>query len=334
MADKPTFIIVIGASAGGLNALTELVAQLDTEIDAAIFIVLHLSRKGISDFLVHQLQKNTSLRCEIAIDQKPIEKGCIYVALPNQHLLVKEYKVIIGHGPEENRWRPSIDVLFRSAAVAFDGKVIGIILTGLLDDGTAGMWAIKRSGGICIVQDPNEAEYPEMPLSVLNKMEVDYCISLAEMAKIITEVIKNKRSVSTEIPAELIAESEISEKVATGTEEVSQLGDKSIFACPDCGGGLWKITNGNITRYRCHIGHSYSERDLLIKQAETLETTLWVSLRMMEERKNMLIKLENDHKKKGMHSAAEIHKQKAEEIEVHIQRLKEILFATQQSDQS
>jgi two-component system chemotaxis response regulator CheB len=283
---------------------------------------------------VVQLQKNTSLRCEIAIDQKPIEKGCIYIALPNQHLLIKEDKVIVGHGPEENRWRPSIDVLFRSAAVAYDSRVIGIILTGLLDDGTAGMWAIKRSGGTCIVQDPNEAEYPDMPISVLNKMDVDFCVSLSEMGKIISQIIKNKPPPNTEIPPELIAESEISEKVATGTDEVSQLGDKSLFACPDCGGGLWKITNGNITRYRCHIGHSYSERDLLIKQAESLETTLWVSLRMMEERKNILLKLEIDHRKKGMNSAAEIHKQKAEEIEVHIQRLKEILFSTQQSDQS
>jgi two-component system chemotaxis response regulator CheB len=154
------------------------------------------------------------------------------------------------------------------------------------------------------------------------------------MGKIISQIIKNKNLVNSDIPADLIAESEISEKVATGTDEVSQLGEKSLFACPDCGGGLWKITNGNITRYRCHIGHSYSERDLLIKQAETLETTLWVSLRLMEERKNLLIKLEKDYREKGMNSTAEIYKQKEEDIEVHIQRLKEILFATQQSDQS
>lgn len=331
MANKPGFIIVIGASAGGLNAMSELVAQFDKDIDAAIFIVLHLSRKGISDFLVHQVQKHTSLPCKMAIDQAPIEKGHIYVALPNLHLLVKKDQIAIGRGPEENRWRPSIDVLFRSAAVAYDGHVIGIILTGLLDDGTAGMWAIKRSGGTCIVQDPNEAEYPDMSLSVLNKMEVDYCISLAEMGNAIAETMSRQAS-KTEIPAELIAESGIAEKVATGTEDVSELGEQSLFACPDCGGGLWKITNGNITRYRCHIGHSYSERDLLIKQAETIETTLWISLRMMEERKNLTTKLENDYKRKGMNSAAEIHREKGEELEVHIQRLKEILFATQRSD--
>src|SRR5437763_2723940 len=178
---EPRFIIVIGTSAGGITALTELVNQFNSDWDAAFFIVSHLSRKGISDFLVHKLQEHTNLHCERAMEDGSIQKGHIYIAMPNFHMLLKNGLVKLGHGPEENRWRPSIDVLFRSAAAYYNSRVIGIILTGLLDDGTSGMWAIKRSGGSLIVQDPNEAEYPDMPISVLNRMEVDYCVRLGEM---------------------------------------------------------------------------------------------------------------------------------------------------------
>src|SRR5256885_2737949 len=141
---EPKFIVVIGASAGGLSALIEVVSQLDRNIEAAICIVMHLSRKGIGDFLTYRLQKHTSLRCELATNGVSVEKGHIYIASPNLHLIVKPGRLLIGHGPEENRWRPSIDVLFRSAAAAYDGRTIGILLTGLLDDGTAGMLAIRR----------------------------------------------------------------------------------------------------------------------------------------------------------------------------------------------
>src|SRR5687768_17024322 len=139
----PAFVIVVGSSAGGLTALTELVSQLKPGMDAAVFIVMHLSRKGISDFLALRLQQYTTLPCAIATHRAAIEKGHIYIAPANHHLLVKENVMLLGYGPEENRWRPSIDVLFRSAAVAYGSHTIGIVLTGLLDDGTAGMVAIK-----------------------------------------------------------------------------------------------------------------------------------------------------------------------------------------------
>ena len=167
---NPKFVIVVGTSAGGMSALSELVGQLKSGMDAAVFVVMHLSRTSISDFLMHRLQPLTQLKCEIATEGAPIKKNHIYIASPNLHLLVKKGSIILGRGPQENRWRPSIDVLFRSAAAAYSTRAIGVVLTGLLDDGTTGMLTIKRSGGTCIVQDPNEAEYPDMPLSVLNNM--------------------------------------------------------------------------------------------------------------------------------------------------------------------
>jgi two-component system chemotaxis response regulator CheB len=332
----PKFVIVIGASAGGMKALSEIVAQLHTEIDAAVFIVLHLSRTSISDFLKLHLQKFTSLPCEVASEGAPIKKGHIYIAAPNLHLLVKEGRIILGRGPAENRWRPSIDVLFRSAAAAYNTRTIGIVLTGLLDDGTTGMLAIKRSGGTCIVQDPNEAEYPDMPLSVLNNMEADYCISLADMGEVIEGIIQTTPE-KKPAPHDVIIESQIAERVVVDYDTVKQLGEKSIYACPDCGGGLWNITKGGegqgkTDRYRCHIGHSYSEKDLVIKQEEIFESTLWTALRIMEERRNLLMKLENDHAKKGFATLAKSYKERADDIQIHVNKMKEVLFASQKSD--
>ncbi len=328
----PKFVIVIGASAGGMNALIELVAQLKTGMDAAAFIVLHLSRTSISDFLILRLQPHTSLKCTIAKNGEAIEKDHIYIAAANHHLLVKKKKIILGSGPEENRWRPSIDVLFRSAAAAYSTRTIGVVLTGLLDDGTTGMDAIKRSGGTCIVQDPNEAEYPDMPLSVLNNMEVDHCIRLSQMGDIIFDITLTKPE-EKPAPSDVIIESEIAERVVVDFGNVAKLGEKSMYACPDCGGGLWYIKNGsgNVNRYRCHIGHSYSEKDLVVKQSEILESTLWTSLRIMEERRNLLKKMEEDANKKGYIRIASGHREKEEEIQVHIDNLKEVLFATQKA---
>jgi two-component system chemotaxis response regulator CheB len=331
---RPKFVVVVGTSAGGMSALSEFVAQLNPAIDAAVFVVMHLSRTSISDYLMHRLKPLTQLKCEVATDNQSIQKGHIYIASPNLHLLVKKGTILLGRGPEENRWRPSIDVLFRSAAAAYSTRAIGVVLTGLLDDGTTGMLAIQRSGGNCIVQDPNEAEYPDMPLSVLNNMEVNYCIPLAEMGDVISTITATSPE---EIPApqDVIIESEIAERVVVDYNTVKQLGVNSIYACPDCGGGLWNINKGGvgegkIDRYRCHIGHSYSEKDLLLKQGEVFETTLWTALRIMEERRNLLMKLTDDHIKKGLQSIAKNYKEKADDIQVHVNKLKEVLFASQE----
>ena len=327
---QPDFVVVVGSSAGGLTALTELVSQLKGGMNAAIFIVMHLSRKGIGDFLVHRLQQYTALPCEIATHNRPIKNGHVYIAPPNQHLLLKENRMIIGKGPEENRWRPSIDVLFRSAAVAYRDHAIGIILTGLLDDGTAGMLAIKKCGGICVVQDPNEAEYPEMPLSVLSHIEADHCISLSEMGFTLQELTKNGLPKKIEIPEDIAKEAMIAERTATGIDVLNGIGPQTVYACPDCGGAMWTLAQEGITRYRCHIGHAYSENDLVVKQASTLEATLWVALRMMEDRKNLLNKLANSSETRGAISMATAHKEKANALQEHIDKLKEILFSTQE----
>ena len=331
--DQPKFVVVVGASAGGLSALSEFVGQFEPEIDAAIFIVMHLSQTSISDFLMQKLQPLTKLPCEIATEGASIKKSHVYIASADLHLLVKKGTIILGRGPQENRWRPSIDVLFRSAAAAYSTRVIGVILTGLLDDGTTGMLAIKRSGGTCIVQDPNEAEYADMPLSVLNNMEVDYCIGLASMGEVIFSITQTTPE-EKPAPKDVIVESEIAERVVVDYDNVKVLGEKSIYACPDCGGGLWSINKGGdgqgkADRYRCHIGHSYSEGDLVIKQGEIFESTLWTALRIMEERRNLLKKMEDDNANRGFQTAAKTYHQKVDDIQVHVDKLKEVLYESQ-----
>jgi two-component system, chemotaxis family, protein-glutamate methylesterase/glutaminase len=325
----PKYIIVIGASAGGLSAMTALVTQLDREMNAAVCVVLHGASKGVGNFLTQKLQQHTSLTCVEAANEMLVQQGHVYIAPANQHLLVKENKLLIGYGPEENRWRPSIDVLFRSAAASYDGHTIGIILTGMLNDGSAGMLAIKKSGGVCIVQDPDDAEYPDMPKNALNATEVDYAVPLVQMGDSIKKAMAQMPEEKMPIPPEVLAESRMEERVTTTITAVSQIGEQSVYSCPDCGGGLWHMKEHKLSRYRCHIGHTYTEADLVAKQLEQIESTLWVALRIMEERKQLLGRLEEDTRRKGFGRVAEDHRRKKENLDMHIENMKALLIDSQ-----
>lgn len=330
MAEKPKFIVVVGTSAGGVAALSELVGQLNPKMDAAFFIVMHLSNTAISDFLVHRLQPLTKLKCLVATDAESVQKGHIYIAPPNQHLILIRDQIVVGYGPKENSWRPSIDVLFRSAAAAYNSHVIGIILTGFLNDGTAGMAAVKQSGGTCIVQDPNEAEFPDMPLNVLNSLEVDYSISLARMGEILADLMKRELK-QVDPPPQILAEADIAARMAVGIEKMNGLGKHTVYNCPDCGGGLWQITGEDITRYRCYTGHTYNDNELLSKLGDNVESTLWVAVRMMEERSNMYTKISRDQRNKGLARISESYAKNADELKNHIDTLRDMLVLIQQS---
>lgn len=329
--DEPKFIVVIGTSAGGIRALEELVTQLTPDMDAAFFVVLHLSRKGIGKYLFQRLQENTSLQCKVGQDGEAIKKGTVYIAPPDEHMVLARGHILIGKGAHENRWRPSINNLFRSAAGTYSGRVIGIILTGMLDDGTSGMATIKRCGGITIVQDPNEADYPDMPLSVLDNVEVDHTESLSKMGELLKEIIYNAEPVEMEVPYDVKVETSIDQRISTRVENLSQF-EKSNINCPDCGGGLYVTQKDHPTHYRCHVGHSFTDRELLIRMSEVMETTFWTSLRMMEERRTLLLKLAKKDQERGYDTSANRHLERAREMEVHIDNLKQILFSTTNVD--
>ncbi|MDT0651815.1 chemotaxis protein CheB [Autumnicola edwardsiae] len=230
-------IIVIGASAGGIPAVKTIISGLSHQMEIVVIVVIHVSRKSNSARIANAFQKETTLICKEASNQMLLERGNLYVAPPEYQLMLKDHFLHLNPGPHENKYRPSIDVLFRSAAVKYGHRAIGIVLTGLFDDGTSGMSAIKRSGGICIVQNPAEAEHPDMPQSVLNKIAVDYKANLQEIPLIITEILKKPLPPEKPVPRELQIEAEITEKMMSNIDQMKEIGNHSDFVCPDCGGG-------------------------------------------------------------------------------------------------
>ena len=318
-------IVVIGTSAGGLEALTAVVNPLPFDLPAAIFVVQHMAPYGDAEALLRSLRKKTALTCKLAEDGERFRHGRLYLAPPDCHLLVKERRLLVTKGARENRYRPAVDTLFRSAAVAYGPRVIGVILTGLLDDGTVGLQAIKKCGGLAVVQNPKDAAYPEMPQNALDMVAVDHCVPLADMAHLVETLVQAPPGNRATVPKDIQAEAVIAERVVSDVGKVDGLGKQVPYNCPNCGGGLWKMDHPNVQRYRCHTGHSFTASSLLASQSEKIEETLWTSLRMFEERKNLLHSMGRKEAGLGRRSFIE----RAEETDVHIQRIRAMLLAPQ-----
>jgi two-component system, chemotaxis family, protein-glutamate methylesterase/glutaminase len=315
MASKGRDIIVIGTSAGGLEALDALIRQLPTDIPASIFIVQHMPPADTGGALLHRLSRHRAFGCKLAKNGESFARGRIYIAPPDSHLLVKKNRVVVSKGARENRNRPGIDPLFRSAAVAYTARVIGVVLTGMLDDGTAGLIAIKKCGGVTVVQDPNDAAYPSMPQSALNNLKVDHCVPISEMGHLLETLSRQPLGKTKPIPKDIRSEALIAERVLSDVAEVNSLGKQVPYNCPNCGGVLWEMDSPDVPRYRCHTGHSFTLPALLESQSEKIEETLWISLRMFEERKNLL---------NSTHDAFAV--ARAKETQIHIERIRAILL--------
>jgi two-component system, chemotaxis family, protein-glutamate methylesterase/glutaminase len=332
MMGKGHFNVVVGTSAGGIGALENFLSFLPADLPIAIFIVVHLSRTSVARTLLQRLQRNTPYKCVLAEDNRLIRKGVVHLAPANAHLLIKDNKTILGTGPPENRWRPSIDVLFRSAAASGSQKVIGIILTGMLDDGLAGMQAIKKCGGITMVQNPDEAPYPEMPENIIRNVPTDHILILQEMGQVISQITRSKKVMSKQrkIPLSIKLEADLAERVYTEIPRLEQLGgERSFVSCPACGGALWEIKKDNVNSYRCHVGHAFNEGTLMHSLQESTEASLWMALRILEERRNLLLKMAGEQRRANILSRH--YAERAEEMKHHIEQLKKVLFDTQQS---
>jgi two-component system, chemotaxis family, protein-glutamate methylesterase/glutaminase len=205
--------------------------------------------------------------------------------------------------------------------VAYRSNVVGVLLTGHLDDGTAGMMAIHRCGGVCVVQDPRDAAYPDMPQNALNQVDVDHTVPLAEMGALLVRLVHRRRAQDRPVPKDIAIEAKIAERVLSDLPSVDALGTQVPFNCPGCGGVLWEVVKGNSLRYRCHTGHAFSGSVLLAEQTAKIEETLWVALRMFEERRNLLVNMSHRSSRGFSPSAAE----RAKESEVHIERIRSML---------
>ncbi len=324
--EKKSQVVVIGTSAGGMNALKILIGQLPKDFPFPILVVRHISPDATGNVVLEMLNKLNTVKCQHAKTGDTIKPGHLYMAPSDHHLLIGEnLKLLVTKGAHENRSRPAIDPLFRSAAVAFGAGVIGILLTGYLDDGTSGMKAIKRCGGICVVQDPADAEYPDMPRNAINNVAVDYTIPLDEMTVLLLKLVSRKLPESKPIPKDLLIESKIAERVLSDLSSVNQLGDQVPFNCPGCGGVLWKVGKEDDMRFRCHTGHAYTAAYLLAEQTNKIEETMWTALRMFEEHKNLLTEMARGAKGVGSKTAIE----RAKMSQVHIDRIRAILKTTE-----
>ena len=277
-------IVVVGASAGGVEALMKLVSKLPANLPASVFIVLHIPAQGPS-LLPEILSRSGRLKAVHPIDGAAIQQGCIYVAPPDLHLLLEPGHIHIVRGPKENRHRPAIDPLFRSAAAAYGPRVVGVILTGALDDGTAGLLAIKRLGGVAIVQDPREAFYPSMPLNALEHVKVDYKLPLSEIGPLIARLATKPMEKEGDyiVPEDMELEVRMAEMDMDMLNNGKHAGTPSVFSCPECGGVLWEIKDDELTRYRCRVGHAFSTESMMAAQSESVEEALWAALKTLEE---------------------------------------------------
>ena len=313
-------IIVVGTSMGGLDALRTLVGQLPSDLPAAVFVVQHIAPSG-PGLLGEILDRAGPLPARLAEHGDAVETGRVYVAPPDHHLLLTPGGARLLRGPRENRTRPAVDPLFRSAAVAFRSRVVGVVLSGLHDDGTAGLLAVKRCGGLAVVQDPTDAAYPEMPRSALAAVAADHVVPVAEMGALLGRLAAAPAGEPPPVPQNLRLEAQLTE---TGMDEIDVmdgLGERTPLTCPDCGGVLWEVDGPEHPRYRCHTGHVLTEAALVDGQAEATEVALMVALRTMEERARLLRKMDREE---GRGAYAE----RAAELEQHAERVRDLLLRT------
>jgi two-component system, chemotaxis family, protein-glutamate methylesterase/glutaminase len=290
-------IIVIGASAGGLEAMKQIVRQLPADLDVAIFIVWHMA-PDMRGIVPQILSGEGKLPTAHALDGESVRSGRIYVAPPDHHLLLEKGRVRVTRGPKENRFRPAVDPLFRSAALAYGARVIGIVLSGALDDGTAGLWAIKQQGGLAIAQDPADAEVPSMPANAISAVKVDYITPAGEIGDLIKRLVNEQISVDSRLTPEDDKRTELEVRVAMEDEKVNrdvfEYGELTPYTCPECHGVLSALREGDRIRFRCHTGHAFSADSLLAGISESIEEALWTSIRSIQE-STILLNHMGDH---------------------------------------
>ncbi|GAA5512931.1 protein-glutamate methylesterase/protein-glutamine glutaminase [Deinococcus carri] len=326
----PQRIVVIGASAGGVESLMDLAASLPADFPVPLLVVLHVPAHGPT-LLPQILRRCGPLPAAQAEDGEPLLPGRIYVAPPDHHLLVEDGHVAVTRGPKENRFRPSVDTLFRSAAYAYGPAAIGVVLSGTMDDGTSGLWTIKRRGGVTIVQQPEDALFSEMPENALQQVEVDHVVPLGELAALLTRLVRQETGggedrMNEEERRRLETEVRIAAEDNAFEQQVMSLGNLSAITCPECHGSLVRLHEGGTVRYRCHTGHAFSVNALLTGTTEAVEDSLWGAIRGLEESTMLLHQLGEHYAGTGNARLAEAFLDQAHEAEERFRQIRQILL--------
>ncbi|NKQ54784.1 chemotaxis protein CheB [Amycolatopsis sp. K13G38] len=327
---RPRDLVVVGASAGGVEALSAFAGGLPGDLPASVLVVLHLPPGAVSA-LPAILARSGPLPVREAEDGEPMERSCIYTAPPDRHLLVEDGVMRLSRGPTENGHRPAIDALFRSAARAFGSAVTGVVLSGSLDDGVNGLELIKTRGGRAVVQDPGEAVFPSMPENALARVEADFVLPAKEMGGVLADYVREHVDPAEADPMPIIDEVELhvarsGDGAEAGIPEVVDVSEPSGLACPDCDGVLFSLDDrGN--RYRCRVGHAWTAQALFERQTLDIEHALWAALRALEEQRDLAARMARDATDRGFPLVADRYQRHREESAHAVSVLRRFLYS-------
>lgn len=320
-------VVAIGTSAGGVEALLHLAKSLPPNLAAAVLVTIHLPSFGASH-LDGILSRAGKLPASFAQDGEPLRKGRLLLAPPGHHLVIEANRLWLSTGPRENGARPAIDPMFRSAAVCCGHRTIGVVMTGAQGDGASGLWAIAQSGGITVVQDPKDAAFAQMPRSALDRFEPDHIASLSELPALLSRLVEEPAGKPVPASPTLRMEVDIARGRRSSMSEMDRIGRRSVLTCPDCNGVMWEINEGELTHYRCHVGHAYSEEALGFGMDENLRRALATALRTLEERSALTEKLRAEALARGQNHAAMSWAESKREFEEQAESIRQAIRRT------
>ncbi|MGY1603124.1 chemotaxis protein CheB [Geodermatophilus sp. SYSU D00815] len=309
-------LVVVGASAGGVEALVHLLRGLPADLPAAVLVVLHMPA-GARSALPAILGRACDLPVRHAVDGEPLEPGTVLVAVPDRHLVVVDDRILLSRGPRENGHRPAVDVLFRSAARAAGRRVVAVVLSGALDDGTAGVIAVRARGGVGVAQDPADAMYPSMPLHAAEVGGAEHVVPVEKMGELLSQLLAEEvDDVDEPPPSELMdTETAMAYLDPDAVNAHDRPGAPSGFGCPTCHGALFSITEGGMERFRCRVGHAWSPEALVAEQSQALEGALWMALRGLEERAALALRMGERAEQRGHRLSARAFRERHDEAQ-------------------
>lgn len=319
-------IIGIGGSAGGLAAIRTILQGLPADASAAVLVTLHMSTHG-RRYLSEAIAPACALPVQDAEDGIEIQPGRVYLAVPDRHLLAADGRLILGGGPRENMSRPAIYPMLRSLAVAYGPRAIGVVVSGMLDDGASGLCAVKTCGGLAVVQAPEDAQVPDMPRAALNAAGPDHVLPAAAMGALLARLTGTAAEPPPHCPPAVRAEVEIALGRRLGAEVLREHAHPAEFTCPNCHGVLAEMKDAPPVRYRCQTGHALTAATLEAAQEDAVEEALRVALRVMQERRALVERLARDAREKGRHVAAELYEARLGEYARHVETLRAAVLA-------